>query len=358
MKIGIVTVPDSANFGSFLQAYALKLVLEEGGHTVVFFRTREQDYLNKLFVDWKPKKRYIKHPVRFIMKNLNGRTKRQKFREDQELLDICEIQADEKPDLILLGSDEIWNVCTPVFRKPVFYGEGAWTAPTAAFAVSAGRARYEDFLQYPDIINRIKRIPEIFVRDRNTMDIVEKITGECPKLVCDPTFLVPVGRMKEKYEDQYLRKHRYVVVYLYPGSISKENVRQIRQFARKERVSLVSTGFYNSWCDYNVNCRPLEFPSVIEGAEAVITGTFHGTIFSVLSHKQFVSISLTPKIRDLLSQLGLKERCADREELSADMLERKLRKELLDYDRIENTIQDMRHSSLHHLKGVLAEYDK
>ena len=29
MKIGIVTVPDSANFGSFLQAYALKLVLEE-----------------------------------------------------------------------------------------------------------------------------------------------------------------------------------------------------------------------------------------------------------------------------------------------------------------------------------------
>ena len=88
MKIGIVTVPDSANFGSFLQAYALKLVLEEWGHSVVFFRTREQDYLRKIYVDWKPKKRNLKHPFQFVMKNLNGRTKRQKFLEDQELLEI------------------------------------------------------------------------------------------------------------------------------------------------------------------------------------------------------------------------------------------------------------------------------
>lgn len=358
MKIGIVTVPDSANFGSFLQAYALKLVLEEDGHTVVFFQTREQDYLRKLYVDWKLKKRSIKHPVQFIMKNLNGRKKRQKFLEDQGLLEIREIQADEKLDLILLGSDEIWNVCTPVFRNPMFYGEGAWTAPTAAFAVSAGRAGYEDFLQYPDIIERIKHIPEIFVRDQNTMDIVEKITGECPKLVCDPTFLVPVESMKERYEDQYLREHRYLAVYLYPGSISKENVRQIRKFARKEKLTLVSVGFCNSWCDYNVNCRPLEFPSVLEGAEAVITGTFHGTIFSVLNHKQFVSISLMPKVKDLLRQLGIKERCADKADLSEGMLENKLTKELIDYGRIEETIRDMRRSSLLHLKGVITEYDK
>ena len=358
MKIGIVTVPDSANFGSFLQAYALKLVLEKWGHSVVFFRTREQDYLRKIYVDWKPKKRNLKHPFQFVMKNLNGRTKRQKFLEDQELLEISEIQAGKKLDLVLLGSDEIWNVCTPVFRKPVFYGEGAWTAPTAAFAVSAGRAGYEDFRQYPDIIERIKRIPEIFVRDQNTMDIVEKITGKCPKLVCDPTFLVPVEKIKERYEDQYLTGHRYLAVYLYPGSISKENVRQIRKFAGKEKLALVSVGFCNSWCDYNVNCRPLEFPSVLEGAEAVITGTFHGTIFSVLTHKQFVSISLTPKVKDLLTQLGIDERCADKAGLSAEMLEKKLTKELIDYSSIEENIQDMRRSSLLHLKGVITEYGK
>ena len=312
MKIGIVTVPDSANFGSFLQAYALKLVLEEWGHSVVFFRTREQDYLRKIYVDWKPKKRNLKHPFQFVMKNLNGRTKRQKFLEDQELLEIREIQG----------------------------------------------ARYEDFRQYPDIIERIKRIPEIFVRDQNTMDIVEKITGKCPKLVCDPTFLVPVEKMKERYEDQYLMGRRYLAVYLYPGSISKENVRQIRKFAGKEKLALVSVGFCNSWCDYNVNCRPLEFPSVLERAEAVITGTFHGTIFSVLNHKQFVSISLTPKVKDLLTQLGIDERCADKADLSADILEKKLTKELIDYSSIEENIQDMRRSSLLHLKGVITEYDK
>lgn len=358
MKIGIATVPDSANFGSFLQAYALKLVLEEGGHSAVFFRTRDQEYLRKLFVNWRPKKRSIKHPLRFIMKNLNGREKIRKFLQDQELLEIREVRPEEELDLILLGSDEIWNVCTPVFRNPVFYGEYARPVPAAAWAVSAGRAKYEDFLRYPELIERIKRIPAVFVRDYNTRDIVEKITGKCPGLVCDPTILVPVEKLREKYEDPYLEKHRYLAVYLYPGSISGENVRQIRKYARKENIRLVSVGFCNSWCDYNVNCRPLEFPSVLEGAEAVITGTFHGTIFSVLSRKQFISIALTSKVRDLLQQLELEERCADREDLSLNLLENKLKKERIDYGRTEEILKNMRRSSLLQLKGVIAKYDK
>ena len=90
----------------------------------------------------------------------------------------------------------------------------------------------------------------------------------------------------------------------------------------------------------------------------MITGTFHGTIFSVLNHKQFVSISLTPKVKDLLTQLGIDERCADKADLSAEMLENKLTKELIDYESIEETIQDLQRSSLLHLKGVITEYDK
>ena len=358
MKIGIVTVHDSNNYGSFLQAYALQCVLQQMGHEVYFAVTRDKKFVKKIFVPALLQKKLFRHPFSLLRSRKNGRIKRKAFLNDQKCFEEIEKEDLSKMDLVILGSDEIWNVCTPVFRNPMFYGEGAWTAPTAAFAVSAGRAGYEDFRQYPDIIERIKRIPEIFVRDQNTMDIVEKITGECPKLVCDPTFLVPVESMKERYEDQYLREHRYLAVYLYPGSISKENVRQIRKFARKEKLTLVSVGFCNSWCDYNVNCRPLEFPSVLEGAEAVITGTFHGTIFSVLNHKQFVSISLTPKVKDLLRQLGIEERCADKADLSEGMLENKLTKELIDYGRIEETIRDMRRSSLLHLKGVITEYDK
>ena len=90
----------------------------------------------------------------------------------------------------------------------------------------------------------------------------------------------------------------------------------------------------------------------------MITGTFHGTIFSVLNHKQFISISLTPKVKDLLRQLEIEDRCAEKADLSADMLENKLTKELIDYGRIEETIQDMRRSSLLQLKGVITEYDK
>ena len=41
MKIGIVTVYDGLNYGSFLQAYAMKRFLEDKGHEVLFMA--EQD---------------------------------------------------------------------------------------------------------------------------------------------------------------------------------------------------------------------------------------------------------------------------------------------------------------------------
>ena len=43
MKIGIVTVYDSANFGSYLQSYALHLVLSEMGHEVYFISNPTPD---------------------------------------------------------------------------------------------------------------------------------------------------------------------------------------------------------------------------------------------------------------------------------------------------------------------------
>ena len=50
MNIGIITVHDSANFGSFLQAYAMKLALEDLGHNVKFIKTRSDRKVKKVFM--------------------------------------------------------------------------------------------------------------------------------------------------------------------------------------------------------------------------------------------------------------------------------------------------------------------
>ena len=49
MKVGIVTVYDSNNFGSYLQAYALKKVIENLGHNVQFIKFRAEKEAKKRF---------------------------------------------------------------------------------------------------------------------------------------------------------------------------------------------------------------------------------------------------------------------------------------------------------------------
>ena len=55
MKVGIVTVYDSNNFGSYLQAYALKKVIEKLGHNVYFIKFRTEKEAKKVFFTGKIK---------------------------------------------------------------------------------------------------------------------------------------------------------------------------------------------------------------------------------------------------------------------------------------------------------------
>lgn len=356
MKIGIVTVPDSANFGSFLQAYALETVLKSWGNDVVFIRTREKEYLKKLYVNWRPRKYDLIHFVQFIKKNLNGIKKREQFIKAQSYFNICDLCKSGEIALFLLGSDEIWNVCTKVFQNPLFFGHGM--NPVVAYAVSSGRAKWENFIKYPELVKDISSLNDIYVRDKNTMEVVEKFTHRTPGMVCDPTFLVEGTLWEKKYENAYLKDHKYLAIYIYPGVLTKNVINVIKAYAKVKGLKLVSVGFWNGWCDYNVVCGPLEFPSVLENADCVITGTFHGTIFSVLKQKSFISIATSNKIIELLEQIGLTERFVAQKDVSISFLEKKLLQEVIDYEKTMCRINKMKKESLLILKGVIDKYAK
>ena len=84
MKIGIVTVQDSNNFGSFLQAYALQFTLHQFGHEVVFIRSRSKKYIKDLFFRTRPIKREYLHLFKFAKENWNGWKKFQRFQKEQK----------------------------------------------------------------------------------------------------------------------------------------------------------------------------------------------------------------------------------------------------------------------------------
>lgn len=353
MKIGIITVADSANFGSFLQGFALKNILEGLGYEVRFIRTRDEEYVKRIYYNWKPGPRDLVHPLRFLRKNINGYKKHRKFTADHQFLKMCLPGEEDNLDCVILGSDEIWNVRSEVFRSPVFYGRDR--ARIIAYAISAGSAVYSDFLYYPEILQWVHELEDIYVRDENTRDIVEKIIGKRVGLVCDPTFLTDDKSFFKEFSDSYLEKHRYILVYIYPNALTKEIIKEVKKFSKRKCLKLVSAGFYNYWCDYNVVCSPLEFCAVIKHAQYVITGTFHGSIFSILNEKQFVGIAMSEKVKDLLKRYDLESRLIQAGEITAEKLDRLSDREI-DYQGVGRKIEQIREYSLEQLKEVIAKY--
>jgi len=351
MKIAVSTVHDSANFGSFLQAYALKDILIKEGHEVSFLITRDKEYVKKLYYNFVLSREALLHPIKTLKRYFNGRKKYLLFKKEQQCFSETTASELNKFDAVILGSDEIWNVRTKVFQNLCFYGKGV--EKVIAYAVSTGLSTPEDFDNLSEIRECILRIKHPLVRDELTARCVEKITGVIPEIVCDPTLLADPGIYGKPLEDDYINKNRCLMLYMYEPDLKTRKI--ITDFAKKRKLKLVSVGFYYDWCDYNLLCSPLEFCAALKKAEYVITTTFHGTIFSIINNKKFVSIPLSPKTDDILKRLGAEDAALSFDTLTDEKLFKKLDGFSLDYSLINEKIKTMREDSLKKLKDRINE---
>lgn len=347
MRIAVVTVHDSANCGSFLQAYALKNILENDGHSVYFVRTRNAEYVRSLYYSFKLSGEWIKHPISCLRRYMYGKRKYRLYCNEGRCFETRDTFS-EDTDVTVLGSDEIWNVKTPVFNNPIFYGEGAKN--TVAYAVSSGLAKPSDFEGKDRLKELIKAIDLPLVRDEGTAQCVNAITQKTPEIVCDPTLAADREIFLNPCSDKYLKRHKYVLIYAYEPPKAARKI--FKEYARKNGLKLVSAGFGYDWCDYNVMCSPLELSSVMKNAECVITTTFHGTVFSVLNRKKFVCIPLSGKTTDILSRLGLEQRQLAFKDLTINALADKITEDI-DYKSVDKKIDDMKEKSLALLRELI-----
>ena len=116
MKIGILSMQMVPNYGSILQALALKTEMERRGHDVYFVDIlpgRQVVTANAAAFD--PKSKFDKYMLRRIENLLLERRMRRIFEKDRKtLLAIDKIlPKGERFDLVIIGSDEVFNAATP-----------------------------------------------------------------------------------------------------------------------------------------------------------------------------------------------------------------------------------------------------
>lgn len=334
-KVGILSMQRVINYGSFLQAYALKQLLLQNGADEVYFIDIEKGRELPGFEYSKNQSKW--HKLKRLLQIIFTGLLFQKIRDKKftkslkkSIEDCFPILELDKPapkefDLVVIGSDEVFNCCqrAPWGYTLQLYGRVLNAKKVVSYAGSFGHTRYEQLVQLgidKEIGETLKTMSAISVRDQNSYDIVEKLTGIKAEMHLDPVLIY--GYEKEIAERKVNYPEKYMVVYSYQGRINdKREIKEIVSFAKEQKLKLISIFCRYDWCDEAIIPEtPFDVLGWFKGAEYVVTDTFHGTIFSIITGRKFVTlvrktgrVTNGEKISSLLRQLGLEERCVGKD---------------------------------------------
>lgn len=319
MKLAIITIHNVSNYGAVLQSFALKEVIKEKHEVKVldFDNRHVSKSLDLLRIDFslhgllgfgKDLCRLI--PRRKVLKKFNSF-----LNKEMELVPFTESILDEF-DGFISGSDQIWN---PICVSPVanFIPEYFLTfAKTNQFKVSyASSCGAYDFdeLELLQLQSYLESYKALGVREAKTCEMLRKKLGFNAQHVLDPTLLLTKQQWLSKVGDNKFRSGKYILLYVIKNTPLL--VRVVKHFKLKFgiKVILVEQGLYFS-TDVDEHIRdagPEDFISLFHNAEYVITDSFHGTTFSIIFKKRFLTVSPGKninRIESLLSKLQLSER--------------------------------------------------
>ncbi len=294
----IVTLCKSPNFGAYLQAFALQEVLVGYGYQVSFLdiydEANNKKRLQFLFRGW----RQGAATVFFNLRKLLA------FRSVNKRFEIIPRGDISQFCAAFIGSDEIWSVTNGTFNSaPEFFGLNLGNLLKFAYAPSVGNSGVDDVKQHPEFMDGLHEFDMLSVRDYESYLVATKAAQrEDVTLVLDPTFLHDFSANEEGFDVGC----RYLLAYTY--GFSDEVAREVKTYAKKHNLKVISAGFYHPWADRSVSCNPFEFLSLVKKAECVVTDTFHGSVFAIKYRKNFVSYGWhKKKVKYLLESLGLED---------------------------------------------------
>lgn len=306
-KIGIITLSASENCGSLLQTYALKKIIEKCNEAeVINFTTIKSHEQYDIF----PKRIYrnsweILKRIRHIGKLLNEKKAYQKFRKKyigitgKELFPKDLTGIADKYDLVVTGSDQIWNVCMGDFDEAFFAG---WAkCKKVAYAPSLGGYDIRESNNSKQIVAWLNEFQSLSVRENLGKKCLEEITDRKVELVLDPTLMLDEADWKALVGEpivtgEYFFYYSWAYCYDQLSGIVAED-------ARKSNMPVYVVDAHkwlhqqNTLKNYNFSlCKeagPLAFLNLMYYAKKCYVESFHGLIFSYIFKKNVWILNLT-----------------------------------------------------------------
>lgn len=338
MKVGIITFHFVSNQGAVLQCLATQRFLEMHGYEawVIDYRPhyhtiRYEDPKNPfLYAKWYFKKfRRIFFPVRILLtlrsfarcisyninhsdaevvNEFNGFVNKNLHltRRYRSLKDLKMNAPDF--DAYITGSDQLWNPDILDQRMdPAYFLAFGKKIPKVAYAVSLGRNLESQEMR--ELKELSKNLTAVSLREYNK-EAVDAI-GRDVHICLDPTLLLD-SEDYAGYESGQKEEKPYIFVYGFEDTNAIQEA--ISSMCKTLKCRVINGSPHRIKLSGNVKnihaYGPDRFLSFIRYAECVVTNSFHGTAFSIIYKKRFITVPHSTRgqrMIDLLEKLGLNQ---------------------------------------------------
>lgn len=358
MNIGIITFHNAKNYGAALQAYALCKFInseyKEANAEVIDYKCK---YLEDFYDPNKAYDKSIKGRIKRVLSKKVLQHRNEVFdnfvKKNIPLSQSCDtysISQIKMYDQYISGSDMLWHWHTTnegdFFDDVFFLGFVKDHNKKNSYAASFGTDSIDDkYLSYYE--RMLKSFHNISVREESGIEIVKSITGKSACCHVDPTLLFSSNewRMIEKKPEL----KGYVLLYEV-GNISNKMLAFAEKLANeKNKKLIILLSEYNPIKRRGIfGYSPEEFLGWFDNADYVITNSFHGTVFSILFHKQFVveinSWIKNNRASELMKVLQLDERNLD---ICKDIDEK------IHWDNVDSKLQYLRADAREYLASIV-----
>ncbi|KOA54212.1 polysaccharide pyruvyl transferase family protein [Bifidobacterium animalis] len=374
-KIGIITYHSAYNFGSVLQAMATQRAINNLGYEseIIDYRPTEGDYFYRhLFFRHQPLKFFIADltTIPVIPKRKLRARRFEEFISRHLVLSVNEYKEpgdlnalSDAYSLAVSGSDQIINkhsneLITVDWEYMNPYLLTWFNGPKISYASSPASMTDDELKR---IAPELKKFDALSAREQDAADKLSKLTGKPVATVCDPTLLMNQAEWSKAVNipdcpiaDEYILFYSLKRPRVMMSAILPQLERLSERTGRRIAIVTPLAGFIPK-NDKFINCLdagPAQFLSLIKNAKAVVTDSYHGTLFSVNFHVPFWTIE--PNADDsrktqILHRTGLQDRICD----SIDNIPEDF--DTIDFGSAHSIIADYRNNSIEYLKTAIAD---
>lgn len=169
----------------------------------------------------------------------------------------------------------------------------------------------------------LNRIDFISMRENRGSEIVKELTGRTVPTILDPVFMFNEEEWLDLIPYNNEINEPYIFAYFLGANLSHREA--VKSVAKKLNCKIVTLRHLDQYVDadeqfgdyapYDVD--PAQFLNLLRGAKYVCTDSFHGSVFSIIHHKPFVTFnryaenskfSKNSRIDTLCNNLGLENR--------------------------------------------------